>query len=89
MYFVNTKFMWKIAIIGFGLMLVGLCPILVGCDAPSSSPSFENTRDDNTWQPQARCVKTKVVEIEGHKYIIMAGLNCGSIIHAESCKCKK
>jgi hypothetical protein len=76
-------------------MLTGLGSILIGCDAPPSSPSspsspsFENTRDDNTWMPQARCVKTKVVEIEGHKYIIMAGLNCGGIIHAESCRCKK
>jgi hypothetical protein len=89
MYFANIKFMRIIAIISFGLMLVGLGSILVGCDAPPSAPSFDNARDDNTWMPQARAVKTKVVEIEGHKYIIMAGFNCGGIIHAESCGCKK
>lgn len=71
------------------IVMIGFGTILVGCDVPPSSPSFENVRDDNTWMPQARCVKTKVVEIEGHKYIIMAGLNCGGIIHAESCRCKK
>jgi hypothetical protein len=86
MYFVNTKFMWKIAIIGFVLMLVGLCPILTGCGAP---PSAENASKDNTWMSHGNCTSTKVVEIEGHKYIIMTGFKCGGIIHAESCTCKK
>ena len=71
------------------IAMIGLGSMLVGCDAPPSTPSFENVRDDNTWIPHARCVKTKVVEIEGHKYIIMAGLNCGGIIHAKSCSCGK
>ena len=34
-------------------------------------------------------IHTKVVEIENHKYILMRGFKCGSIIHAESCPCKK
>jgi hypothetical protein len=33
MYFVNTKFMRKIAIIGLGLMLTGLGSVLVGFKA--------------------------------------------------------
>lgn len=89
MYFVNTKFMWKIAIISCGLMLVGLCPILVGCDAPPSSENVRNVRNNNTWTSQGGCMSTKIIEIEGHKYIIMSGYNCGGIIHAESCGCKK
>ena len=30
---------------------------------------------------------TKVVEIEGHKYIILTGYHMGSIVHAASCPC--
>ena len=92
MYFVNTKFMWKIAIIGFILLLIGLCPILVGCDAPPSSENVRNVRnvcDNNTWTSHGGCMSTKIIEIEGHKYIIMTGYKCGGIIHAESCGCKK
>ena len=87
MYFVNTKFMWKIAIIGFVLMLVGLCPILAGCGAPPSSENVSNKND--TWMSHGNCTSTKVVEIEGHKYIIMVGFKSGNIIHAESCSCRK
>ena len=85
MYFHNIKFMRKIAIIGLGLMLTGLGSVLVGCSA-----SFEDASDkDNTWIVHSSDVKTKVVEIEGHKYIIMDGFYSGGIIHAESCRCKK
>ncbi len=87
MYFVNTKLMRTIAIIGFILMLVGLCPILAGCGA---SPSSENVSNkDNAWISHGIEVMTKVAEIEGHKYIIMDGYYSGGIIHAESCSCKK
>lgn len=72
MYFVNTKFMWKIAIVGFVLMIVGLCSI-----------------KDNAWISHGNFTATKVVEIEGHKYVIMIGHYSGGIIHAESCGCKK
>lgn len=30
---------------------------------------------------------TKVVEIEGHQYILMRGYYSGGIIHAASCQC--
>lgn len=30
---------------------------------------------------------TKVIEVEGHKYIILTGLHMGSIVHAASCPC--
>ncbi len=88
MYFVNIKFMRKIAIIGLGLMLVGLGSVLAGCGAPHSS-SVDASDKNNTWISHGNCTTTKVVEIEGHKYIIMTGFKCGGIIHAESCSCKK
>jgi hypothetical protein len=85
MYFVNTKFMRKIAIIGLGLMLTGLGSVLVGCSA-----SFEDASDrDKAWMSHGNYTSTKVVKIEDHKYIIMVGFKAGNIIHAESCRCKK
>lgn len=84
MYFINIKFMKKIAIIGLILMLVGLCSILAGCYACEDAPD-----KDNTWISHGSDVKTKVVEIEGHRYIIMDGFYSGGIIHAESCRCRK
>ena len=30
---------------------------------------------------------TKVIEVEEHKYIILAGHHMGSIVHAASCPC--
>lgn len=79
------KILMIIAIIGLGLMLVGFGSMLTGY-----STSYEDALDkDNTWILHGNDVATKVVEIEGHKYIIMDGFKCGSIIHAESCGCKK
>jgi hypothetical protein len=69
------------------IAMISLSTILVGCGDP---PSSENVHDkDNTWMPHGRCVRTKVVEIEDHKYIMMDGYHSGGIIHAESCGCKK
>lgn len=57
---------------------------LTGCSA-----SFEDAPDkDRAWTSHGNEAATKVVEIEGHKYIIMDGFRCGCIIHAESCSCK-
>lgn len=71
------KFM-LIAMIGLGFMLVG-------CNT-----SFEDSPDkDKTWILHGNDVVTKVVTIEGHRYVIMDGFKCGGIIHAESCGCKK
>lgn len=88
MYFVNIKFMRIIAMIGLGLMSVGLGSILVGCGAPSSE-NVSNKDKDNMWNSHGQCTSTKVVKIEGHKYVIMIGYKSGGIIHAESCDCKK
>ena len=40
------------------------------------------------WTDHGKEVTTKVVEIDGHKYILMDGYRTGGIIHAESCRCK-
>jgi hypothetical protein len=67
------------------IVMVGLSTMLVGC-----SDSLEDASDkDNKWISHGIDVVTKVVEIEGHKYIIMYGYYSGGIIHAESCGCKK
>ena len=58
--------------------------VLVGCDSYEESPD-----KDIAWTFHGGDVVTKVVEIEGHKYIIMDGYYSGGIIHAESCGCKK
>ena len=67
------------------IAMVGLGSMLTGCSA-----SFEDAPDkDSTWISHGNCTATKVVEIEGHKYVIMIGFKSGGIIHAESCGCKK
>lgn len=68
------------------IVMFGLGFILVGCNAPS----YEDAPNkDNAWMSHSINIATKVVEIEGHKYIIMDGYYSGTIIHAESCRCKK
>ena len=42
---------------------------------------------DAAWTRHGSTTFTKVVEIEGHKYIIMDGSYSGNIIHAASCQC--
>jgi major membrane immunogen (membrane-anchored lipoprotein) len=67
------------------ITMIGLSTMLVGC-----SGSFEDASDrDKAWMSHGNYTGTKVIEIEGHKYIIMVGFKCGGIIHAESCGCKK
>ena len=65
-----------------------ILPILVfgltGCIKCTETPEY-----DNAWSNHGNCITTKVVQIEGHKYIIMDGLYSGGIIHAESCDCRK
>ena len=58
--------------------------ILAGCD------KVENDKNKDLgkgWCFHGMYCRTKVVEIEGHKYIILDGDNYGNIIHAASCEC--
>lgn len=80
------KLMCVIAIIGIALMLFGFGFTLAGC----GGTSYEDAPDkDNTWISHGNDVTTKVVTIEGHRYVIMDGFKSGGITHAESCNCKK
>ena len=63
--------------------------ILVGCDRPGCD-RVENdkyTDSDKIWCVYGFYCRTKVVEIEGHKYIIIDGSSGCGIIHAASCEC--
>ena len=77
------KLMFIAAMIGLGSMLVGCS------DSFENAPNKDVPNKDNVWISHGNCTSTKVVEIEGHKYIIMIGFKSGGIIHAESCSCKK
>ena len=62
--------------------IVAIAAILAGCD------NVENDKNiDKAWNCHGMSCCTKVVEIEGHKYIIMDGPYSGSIVHAASCRC--
>jgi len=41
----------------------------------------------DAWTNHGMSCYTKVVEIEGHKYILMDGSYAGTIVHAASCHC--
>lgn len=43
--------------------------------------------DDKLWTRYDYFTRIRIVEIEGHDYIILNGYS-SEIIHAESCKCK-
>lgn len=56
--------------------------VLAGCTR------VENDKDiDKAWTCHGNDCSTKVIEIDGHKYIIMDGYYSGNIIHAASCWC--
>jgi hypothetical protein len=57
---------------------------LTGCIKCEETPEY-----DNAWAMHGYCTMTTVVQIDGHKYIILRGTYAGNIIHAESCDCKK
>jgi major membrane immunogen (membrane-anchored lipoprotein) len=70
------------------IAMISLSTMLVGCGEFSYSHEDASDRD-KAWMSHGNYTSTKVVEIEGHKYIIMVGFKAGNIIHAESCRCKK
>lgn len=57
---------------------------LTGCIKCEVTPEY-----DNAWANHGYSMMTKVVQIEGHKYIILCRSHAGTIIHAESCDCRK
>lgn len=59
---------------------------LCGCEKVVDS---QETKAAEPWVYHGRDLCTKIVELDGHKYIIMDGYKCGGIIHAASCGCKR
>lgn len=56
---------------------------LCGCGV-----KVEDDKEVNAaWTYHGRDVCTKIVEIDGHKYILIDGTYSGNIIHAASCWC--
>ena len=65
------------------IILTVLAIVLTGCRRTEST---KTTNDP--WTGHGSCIYTKVVEIEGHRYVLLDGPYSGGIIHAESCQCK-
>lgn len=77
----------KCVAIVLGIALVfGLLIALAVC---GSTPAKESLTYDEPWTTHGMETATKVVVIEGHKYILYDGYYSGGIIHAESCHCKQ
>ena len=74
--------MAKKIIIAAIAILVGW--MVVGCDRVEND---KYTDSDKRWCVYGFYCRTKVVEIEGHKYILMDGSSGCGIIHAASCEC--
>ena len=64
------------------LIVPAICAVLAGCI------KVENDKEiDKAWTYHGNDCATKVVTIEGHKYVIMDGFYSGNIVHAASCEC--
>lgn len=48
-----------------------------------------DVKRDAAWTDHGACVTTKVVEIEGHKYVLASSGYGFGIVHASSCGCGK
>ena len=66
------------------IVIAAAAALLIGCC------KVEDSKDiDKAWCNYGMGCCTKVIEIEGHKYILMDGSYSGCIIHAASCWCMK
>ena len=69
------------------LIIVAICfTILCVCCCYRSRQDAHNITEP--WTSHGNLVDTKIVFIEGHKYIILDTEFGANIIHAESCNCK-
>ena len=64
------------------LIVSAVCAMLTGC-----CKTINDTSVDDAWTYHGKDCTTKVVTIEGHKYIILDGIYSGCIVHAASCEC--
>lgn len=67
-------------LVALSILMLGL----TGCIRLENAPDY-----DAAWTDHGNVANTKVVKIEGHRYIILCGPNSCAIVHAESCDCKK
>ena len=58
---------------------------LAGCEEYDTTPAQSNVK----YYRRTRGTAIYSICIEGHEYIILNGYRKGSIIHSESCPCKK
>lgn len=63
---------------------VATASILGGCDKVEND---KHNKLSEGWCYHGVYCRTKVVEIESHKYILMDGCDGGGIIHSASCEC--
>ena len=66
------------------LIALAAAAALVGCRKVEDDKNI-----DDAWTNHGNACWTKIVEIEGHKYILMDGSYSGTLIHAASCWCMK
>ena len=70
------------------LLVIAIAAVsLAGCMKAERAESADQAWTSHGYAVGGTVV-TKVVEIEGHRYVIMSGLKQGGIIHAESCPCR-
>ena len=68
------------------LIVLAIATAISGCEKVVDS---QETKAVEQWVYHGHEMYTKVVELDGHKYIIMDGYKCGGIVHAASCWCMK
>lgn len=72
----------KELIIGASIVAVMLIGLGFAC-----AYNTEDRSADQLWAYHGKCVKTVVVEIDGHKYVLAAGDHGIAIVHSASCGC--
>lgn len=50
--------------------------------------TVEDSSIDDPWTRHGDTCRTKVVNIEGHKYVLLHDYHSGCIVHAASCDCQ-
>ena len=64
------------------IIIVAAALLLSSCDKVE-----DDKNKDDAWTSHGMSCYTKIVEVEGHKYILMDGSYAGTIVHAASCHC--
>lgn len=76
-------------LIAISVVAVAVIIGMVAIGISGQSANVSGSEKDQPWTSHGRDLVTKVVSIEGHKYVLVDGYRCTGIVHAESCDCKK